>query len=486
MTDPWLRNLPAVGAVLEHPRTSPLLGGRRRAWMTRLVQRVVASERERIAGAPDAAGTPAPGEEARAALLESVVDAVLERRRRLRAPALRRVINATGVIVHTNLGRSRFPEAAVAAVALAARHAVDLEYQLATGTRGHRGRAVEEKAALLAGAPDALVVNNNAAALWLAVRVCAGERRVLLSRGEVVAIGGSFRMDTILRETGCELVEVGATNRTQVRDYAAALAPGAVVLKVHRSNFALSGFTEETPLAELAALCRERGHVLIYDAGSGSLHPNRELGLSGEPTLEDDLAAGPHLVTCSGDKLLGGCQAGLALGRAELVEAMRRHPLRRALRVDKLTLAALDAVLTLYLDAEAMPPLPTLEAMALSGEALAGRAESLLSALAPAAPAGWRGEVVAGESSVGGGSFSEASLPTRLVLWRAPKGELEACHARLRRQDPAVVTRMNQDGLAVDVRTVTAEELPLVAAAFRAAWAGADAGAGAPRGGGRR
>jgi L-seryl-tRNA(Ser) seleniumtransferase len=276
---------------------------------------------------------------------------------------------------------------------------------------------VEEKAALLTGAAGALVVNNNAAALWLAVRACAGAGRVVLSRGEVVAIGGSFRLHEILQETGCELVEVGTTNRTRARDYAAALAPGAVVLKVHRSNYAVSGYTEEAGLAELAELCRAGGHVLLYDAGSGALYPYAELGLPGETTLEEDLAAGADVVTCSGDKLLGGAQAGLILGRADLVEKMRGHPLRRALRVDKLTLAALDAVLTLHLEAAGRPALPTLDALALPLEELQARAETLLAGLAPAAPAGWRGAVAAGEGSVGGGSFSAASLPTRLLVW---------------------------------------------------------------------
>ncbi|MHB8080468.1 MAG: L-seryl-tRNA(Sec) selenium transferase [Candidatus Krumholzibacteriia bacterium] len=474
MSDPALRLLPPVGALLEDPRLAPLAGGRRRAWLTRLVQRAVAAERAALAGRADG---PDAGAAARGALHEAVVARVLAERARLLRPALRRVINATGVVVHTNLGRAPYPAAAVARLVEAARSPCDLEYRLDTGARGHRGRGVEEKAALLAGAEDALVVNNNAAALWLAVRATAGSGRVILSRGEIVAIGGSFRLDEILRETGGELVEVGTTNRTVRGDYERALAPGAVVLKVHRSNFAQRGFVEEVALPELAALCRERGHVLIYDAGSGSFYPAAALGLPDEPTLADDLAAGPDLVTCSGDKLLGGGQAGLVLGRADLMAALRRHPLRRALRVDKLTLAALDAVLTLYLGADGLPPVPVLEMLALDPAVLEARGRDLLAALLPAAPAGWRGEVVAGESSVGGGSFSEAVVPTRLLRWRGPKGELESCHAALRRQDPAVVTRINQEGLAIDLRTVAPEELPEVASALRRCWRGGGEGA---------
>ncbi len=473
MSDPALRLLPPVGALLDDPRIAALATGRRRAWMTRLVQRAVAAER---AALEERGGDPGDGAAARAALREAVVARVLAERTRLLRPALRRVINATGVIVHTNLGRAPFPAAAVARVVEAAGSPCDLEYRLETGARGHRGRGVEAKAALLTGAEDALVVNNNAAALWLAVRATAGRGRVLLSRGEIVAIGGSFRIDEILREAGCELVEVGTTNRTVAGDYARALAPGAVVLKVHRSNFAQRGFVEEVGLAELADLCRERGHVLIYDAGSGALHPPADLALPDEPTLGDDLAAGPALVTCSGDKLLGGGQAGLVLGRADLVEALRRHPLRRALRVDKLTLAALDALLTLYLEADGLPDVPVLGMLALDTATLAARGAGLLAELSPAAPAGWRGEVVAGESSVGGGSFSEAVVATRLLRWRGPKGELERCHAALRRQDPAVVTRIGQDGLAIDLRTVTPAELAEVAAALRLCWRGGGEG----------
>jgi len=475
MSDPCLRLLPPVGALLEDPRIATLAAGRRRAWLTRLVQRAVAAQRtelERRGGDGGDGGDAGDGAAARVALHEAVVARVLAERDRLLRPALRRVINGTGVVVHTNLGRAPYPPEAVARVVEAARSPCDLEYRLDSGARGHRGRGVEEKAALLTGAEDALVVNNNAAALWLAVRATARGGRVLLSRGEIVAIGGSFRIDEILRETGCELVEVGATNRTVAGDYAAALTPGAVVLKVHRSNFAQSGFVGEVGLAELAALCRERGHVLVYDAGSGALFPPAALGLPDEPTLADDLAAGPDLVTCSGDKLLGGGQAGLVLGRAELVESLRRHPLRRALRVDKLTLAALDAVLTLYLEADDLPRVPVLEMLALDVATLEARGRELLAALSPAAPAGWRGEVVAGESSVGGGSFSEAVVPTRLLRWRGPKGELERCHAALRRQEPAVVTRIGQEGLAVDLRTVAPEELPEVATALRLCWRG--------------
>lgn len=464
-TQSRLRAIPQISAVLADERIRPLVAGRRREWVTRLVQRRIEALRDRLrAGA-------GPGADREQLLRETVQD-IVNKYDELIAPSWTRVLNGTGVVVHTNLGRSNLPPAAVQAMAQVAAANSDLEYDLAAGARGHRGRRVEEKAALLAGAEDALIVNNNAAAVWLTVRFASRGGPVVLSRGEIVAIGGSFRMNEILDETGCQLVEIGTTNRTSLDDYRQAMVPGATVLKVHRSNFAVEGFTEDVDLPDLAAACREAGCTLIYDAGSGVLHPMDELGLpAGERLLAEDVATGADLVTCSGDKLLGGCQAGIVLGRHELIAGLRKHPMRRAFRVDKTTLAALDAVLSAYLAAEDRPALPTILQLGMDEALLQQRAERLLAALAPHAPARWRGCVVPGESSVGGGSFSTAAMASRLVLWQAAKAELEGCHRRLRSGRPALVGRMNQDGLAVDVRTLTDEEFPEVVAAFRRAWA---------------
>ncbi|MFO7608717.1 MAG: L-seryl-tRNA(Sec) selenium transferase [Candidatus Krumholzibacteriia bacterium] len=463
-TQTRLRALPQISAVLDDARVRPLLAGRRREWVTRLLQQRIAAVRE------DLRADDGPLRD-REQLLREVVEAVVLKYDELTAPAWTRVLNGTGVVVHTNLGRANLPPDAVAAMAQVAAANSDLEYDLAAGTRGHRGRRVEEKAALLAGAEDALIVNNNAAAVWLTVRFASRGGPVVLSRGEIVAIGGSFRMNEILEEAGCRLVEVGTTNRTGLADYREAMIPGATVLKVHRSNFAVEGFTEEVDLPELAAACREAGCTLIYDAGSGVLFPMEDLGLpAGERLLAQDVATGADLVTCSGDKLLGGCQAGIILGRRDLIAGLRRHPMRRAFRVDKTTLAALDAVLSAYLAAEGRPEIPTLVQLGMDQELLQRRAEGLLALLEPHAPAGWQGRVVPGDSSVGGGSFSTAAVASRLVMWQAPKAALEACHRRLRTGRPALVGRMNQDGLAVDVRTLTDDEFPLVEAAFRRAW----------------
>ncbi|HOX25235.1 MAG TPA: L-seryl-tRNA(Sec) selenium transferase [Candidatus Krumholzibacteria bacterium] len=464
MSDPLLRELPPVGALLDHPEIAALARGRRRIWVTRVVQQAVEDLRRDLARGdqPRPAGRPELEAAARARIRAAIA--------RLLAPASRRVINATGVVVHTNLGRSRWPARAVEWAAAAAAGNSDLEYVLETGQRGHRGRQVEAKVALLAGSEDALVVNNNAAAVWLAVRHLSRGGRVVLSRGEIVAIGGSFRLDEILGETHCELVEVGTTNRTTLADYEAALTGGATVLKVHRSNFKVTGFTAEVGLADLAALCRRRGARLVYDAGSGALYPFADLGLPPEPTLDQDLAAGADLVTCSGDKLLGGCQAGLVLGARDEIAALRRHPMRRAFRVDKTTLAALDAVLTLYLEAEDIPEVPTLEHLARPLGDLEAAAAALAAELQPEAPPGWSARTAAATATVGGGSFSEVEVPTRLLLWTGPREELEAVHQYLRTGEPALVGRISQDGLGVDLRTVAPAEYPLVGSALRGAW----------------
>ncbi len=460
-----LREIPQISAVLADTRLAEFLAGRRRAWAALVVQQEGDALRRRLR----AESGPVRG---RAELHEELVEAVQASCRSLLRPSWTRVLNATGVVVHTNLGRSRLPLAAADAARAVSLHYSDLEMDLRSGRRDHRGRAVERKAALLAGAEDALVVNNNAAALWLAVRQLGRDGPVLLSRGEVVAIGGSFRLHEIIAETGCRLVEVGTTNRTTLEDYRRALVPGALVLKVHRSNFALAGFTAEASLAELAALCAAEGCPLVYDAGSGLFVEPAELGLpAGETVLAADVATGCDLVTCSGDKLLGGCQAGILLGRRELIDALREHPLRRAVRVDKSTLAALDAVLTAYLDATSLPDVPAIAALAVPAARLRGQAERLGELAAPRLPAGWSLAVEADTSSVGGGAYSTTELPTWLLRLRGPHAELEACHARLRAQDPAVLARLSQDGLAFDPRALADGEIELVAGALAEAWA---------------
>jgi len=464
MSHPLLRELPSVGVLLDDPAVAALAIGRRRAWVTRVVQRAVEGLRRDLARGRGEL----PGD--REQLLAEARRRIQSEVERLLAPASRRVINGTGIVVHTNLGRSNWPEKAVAWANIVAAGNSDLEFVLETNQRGHRGRKVEEKIALLAGAEDALVINNNAAAVWLAVRHATCGGKLILSRGEVVAIGGSFRMHEILAEAQCELVEVGTTNRTSLADYEEALTPGATLMKVHRSNFHQSGFIAEVGVADLADLARRHGCKLVYDAGSGALFPFQELGLPAEPTLGEDMATGADLVTCSGDKLLGGCQAGIILGSREEIAALRRHPMRRAFRVDKTTLAALDAVLTLYLEAEDLPDLPTLRNLARPVADLEQGAADLAGELASSLPAGWATRTVEAVAKVGGGSFSEAELPTRLLQFTGPQPELERVHQILRDGDPAVVARITQDGLGLDLRSIAPDEYALVVSALGAAW----------------
>ncbi|HET9950100.1 MAG TPA: L-seryl-tRNA(Sec) selenium transferase, partial [Longimicrobiales bacterium] len=363
------------------------------------------------------------------------------------------------------LGRAPLADAAVEAMAAAARAYTNLEYDLAAGERGSRYAHCASLLVELTGAEDALVVNNAAAALVLALATWARGAGVVVSRGELVEIGGEFRIPEILERAGARLVEVGATNRTRAADYERALQDSSIraVLKVHRSNFRITGFTEEAALSELAPLARARGIPLIHDLGSGllldpALLADRGEGLAGEPRPQESLAAGADLVVFSGDKVLGGPQAGIVLGRRERVAAMRSNPLCRALRVDKVTLAGLEATLRLYRDPpRALAGIPTLRMLAASAEELGARAERLASELGAL---GVTCRVVPSEGRVGGGTFPEVGLASFAV---ALDGDAVTLAARLRAGDPPVVARIVQDALLLDVRTLLeGEEADLV------------------------
>src|SRR3954468_6848111 len=390
---------------------------------------------------------------------EPVPDArVLELGATEAAPRLRRVINATGVVLHTNLGRAPLHPEAVQRVAEIASGYSNLELDLSSGRRGHRSAHVEPLLCELFGAEAAHVVNNCAGATMLALAALGRGGAAIVSRGELVEIGGGFRVPEILAQSGCRLVEVGTTNRTRVADYAAALEanPGALLMRVHRSNFALVGFTEMPSIAELAALARERKAVLIQDLGSGALDPDL-----GEVTAAQSLREGAHLVLVSGDKLLGGPQAGIVLGGAALVETCRKHPLSRALRADRMLLAALEATLRLYRDGRARE-LPTLQALHAPPEELRQRATRLALALQEK---GIACAVVACKGRVGGGS-----LPLRKVegAGGALDGDPASLIAALRDGDPAVVAVIRGDRAVLDVRCVS-DVAELAAAVSRAA-----------------
>src|SRR5512134_2390090 len=383
------------------------------------------------------------------------------------APSLRPVINATGVVIHTNLGRAPLPEEGIRAVSEAARGYSNLEFDLASGNRSSRLLHVENKILALTGAESAHVVNNNAAAVLLCLAGLARGREVLVSRGELVEIGGSFRIPDIMAESGATLVEVGTTNRTRLEDYEAAITGStALLLKVHRSNFRISGFTEEVPAAGLAALGGRRGIPVMEDLGSGAIFDFSGAGIPGTPTVRQALAQGPGIVTVSGDKLLGGPQAGIIAGRKELVDPLKKHPLSRALRIDKLCLAALAATLALYADERrAAARVPVLAMLTEGEDRVRARARKLVSRVRAAGVAGLVLAVERGDSSPGGGAMPEVQLATSCVAVSLERGRVEELEEKLRRGNPAVVARIAKGRLLLDMRTVRDHEGSDLAAA---------------------
>ncbi len=398
------------------------------------------------------------------------VDEVRQLAIALAGPRLRRVVNATGVVLHTNLGRAPLAAAALAAVAETARGYTNLEYDLAAGQRGSRHAHAEELLRALTGAEAACVVNNNAAATVVALSALAGGHAVVVSRGELVEIGGSFRIPDILRASGCALVEVGTTNKTRLADYEAVIDEGtAMLLKVHRSNFAMVGFTDEVSERDLAALARARGLVSMIDLGSGCLlsrERQRALGLPEEPPVTEVVASGADLVCFSGDKLLGGPQAGVLVGSAAAIARVRSHPLMRAMRPDKLTLAALCATLALYRDGRDAE-VPAVAMMSANAEALRARADLLAAELAGvAAAAGLEIAVESCRSTVGGGAMPLAELPSWAVTLRATSGA-DALDARLRAAAVPVIARVEDGRVWLDLRTIADVERDDVVAALR-------------------
>jgi L-seryl-tRNA(Ser) seleniumtransferase len=443
------RALPSVDRLLREPGVDALLHIAPRTAVVEAVRATLAAARTRRAGPPD--------------------DWAAEVRERLadrQRPGLRPVLNATGVVLHTNLGRAPLARAAIAAVAAVAEGYSNLELDLDTGTRGSRTDHCRELLRGVTGAEDALVVNNAAGALVLALNALADGRDVLISRGELIEIGGSFRIPDIMARSGARLREIGTTNRTHLDDYARALDGAAAILTVHRSNFEQRGFVASPAPAALAALAGETGIPYLYDVGSGLLADLEPWGLASEPRVTDALAAGAGLVLFSGDKLLGGPQAGCLVGRAPLIAPCRINPLARAMRADKLTLAALQATLALYQDPEtAVREIPVLHMLTLTAEHLARRAADLASRC----PAELRPTLVPGVSAVGGGAFPAAALPTTLVALDAGPLGPDGLALRLRLGDPPVVSRVADGRVLLDPRTLPDDSGPAVGAALERA-----------------
>ncbi len=382
------------------------------------------------------------------------------------SPKLRRVLNGTGVVIHTNTGRSVLPSRAMEALERAATGNVTLEFDRRTGGRGSRHALLRDLVRALTGAEDALAVNNNAAGVLLTLDSFCRGREVIISRGELVEIGGSFRIPDVMEATGARLREVGATNRTHPEDYLRAIGPEtAAIVRVHSSNFRIIGFHSAVPTAELAAMAHARGLLLLNDLGSGSLMDLTDGGLPAEPTVPQAIADGSDIVLFSGDKLLGGPQAGLIAGRADLVARLRTNPLLRALRCGKLAYAALEATLRLYLDPRrAREEIPTLRRLLLPPEVLAARARSLAEKIRALCGPGLGIELIGDSSRTGGGAFPEHPLPTTLVALRPGKLTPQALRDRLLRLNPVLIGRLDHEAFCLDPRTLEPDEFSLAAA----------------------
>lgn len=447
--DEMLRRLPAVSLLLNTEPLASEAAGKPQAEVTAACRQAIDEVRAAVLHGADR------GSEE---LLD--VGAIAKRAARILAerwrPHLRRVINATGVVLHTNLGRSLLAGAAVANMAAVAESYSNLELDLATGERGSRYSHVEDLLVRLTGAEAALVVNNNAAAVLLCLTALARGREVIVSRGQLVEIGGAFRVPEVMEQGGARLVEVGTTNKTHLGDYSRAISENtALLLRVHTSNYRIIGFTESVPLADLVRLAHERGLPVMDDLGSGVLIDLERYGLPGEPTVQASVAAGADIVTFSGDKLLGGPQAGIIVGRRDLIERIRRHQLNRALRIDKLTLAALEATLRLYLDEKsAVAQIPTLAMLTADADGLRERAVALARSLRAHLGEAASVETAAGHSAAGGGALPGVELPTTLVVIRPAKMRVEALEEALRRRATPILARIQDDALLLDVRTL--------------------------------
>ena len=401
--------------------------------------------------------------------IQQIEDGAGARLRAAMRPSLVRVINATGVVVHTNLGRAPLSEAAIARMSAIAGGYTNLEYDVARGRRGRRDTHAEQLVTRLTGAEAAVVVNNNAAAALLLLAALAGGREVIISRGELVEIGGGFRVPDVMTQSGAVLREVGTTNRTRVNDYAAAISERtALILRVHPSNFRMIGFIEAAPLPELVALGRRFNVPVAEDLGSGWLGwPAREelpVALRDEAIVSESIAAGVDVVCFSGDKLLGGPQAGIIAGRSDALDRIRRHPLMRALRVDKLTYAALEATLEQHAVGRGQDEVPVQRMLRIGVAELGRRADALSAALNAA---GWRGRVIDGMSTVGGGSAPGAELPTRLIELERDGLSAHQIEQHLRSLDPPVIARIEDDRVVLDLRTVSPAEETMLAALLR-------------------
>jgi L-seryl-tRNA(Ser) seleniumtransferase len=463
-----LRSLPSVTEVLAVPTLEPILATQPRDLLVAAIRAELATLRQQLQ-----AGEPVEGRGS----AEAVANAAASRLTKQVAPKLRRVINATGIVLHTNLGRAPMAQAAVEAANEAASGYLNLELDLETGKRSSRQGPLREWVGRLTGAESATAVNNNAAATVLVLRALCQGREVIVSRGQLVEIGGSFRIPEIMAVSGAILREVGTTNITRLSDYANAIGPNTgALLRVHCSNYRIAGFTESVPLPDLVTLGQQRGLPVIDDVGSGALIDFARFGFQEEPVARDSISAGADVVLFSGDKLLGGPQAGIIAGKKALIDRVERDPLMRAFRLDKMTLAALEATLRLYLDEErALREVPILRMLATPLADLERRANNLagrLRAVPGVATATPRADV----AFAGGGSLPDQSMPTWVVELMACSLSDEELAYRLRIHTPAILGRLRDGTLVLDVRTVFEAQEPLLIDAVTSILAAADTG----------
>ena len=456
------RKIPAVDQLLSHPEIEGAFSDHPRTLVLKAIHLVLDDLRMEIKNGQAADDGSIPDREA-------VVARVVNRLEILSMPSLRHCVNATGVVVHTNLGRSILPERALERFRSIGGGYSNLEYDLAIGKRGSRFVHVEEILKELTGAEAAMVVNNNAAAVLIALETLARGREVVVSRGQLVEIGGSFRIPDVMAKSGAKMVEVGTTNKTHPRDYEDAIGPDtALLLKVHTSNYQVVGFTEEVLLETLVELGNRHGIPVMEDLGSGCLIDFSAYGLIREPTVQEALERGVGLVTFSGDKLLGGPQAGIILGRADLVDAIRKNQLARALRIDKLTLVALEETLKLYRDPETVSQsIPTLRMISQPYTAIRKKANRLFRMVKGIETDRYRMELVDGFSKVGGGALPLQELPSRLLSLIPKRVSPQDMEKQLRSYSPPVIGRLEKERVLLDLRTIQDEEMKIIAQALR-------------------
>ena len=447
-----LRSLPSIERLLERPLASQLSAGLSRERVRDLLREITAELREQIGNEPQSSNLS----------LQSLTELV-EQRLEVRAaasaqPSLRRVINATGVIIHTNLGRAPLAREAVQAVADAAAHYSNLEYDLALGERGHRETHCQELLARLAGSEAAVIANNNAAAVLLVLNTLAEGGEVVVSRGELIEIGGSFRIPDVMEKSGVTVREVGTTNRTRISDYERAINERTkLLLRVHPSNYRIIGFTERPSAHQIADLARSAGIPSFEDLGSGCLIDLSPFGVRDEPVVGESLKAGISVVSFSGDKMLGGPQAGIIAGSREIVDRVRKNPLMRALRVDKMTYAAIEATLRLYERGAALSEVPVIRAIAATREDLGMRAARFCDSVPRLTNGIVKASLENGVSVIGGGSAPEVTLPTVLVALDTSESAAWL-EKRLRGYKIPIITRTERDRVMIDLRTVAADD----------------------------